>query len=218
MPPIAAPLWTAGILPALVIAGETPALPDSPTAHAPWFRGGRDAHAPRFADGVQADSSVDRGHLARIRFCGRDARAPRFADRPRSVVSRRARRPRSQIRGRRSGRFLRGARASCPHSFLRAGRPRSVFCPSEKARERASRRGVGPRIPGMNAGPKTTCGGKRPRAGVVGQPLAGDPRAIVPAAENEPFSPQKHVISRRAEYKRRLPVPFRPSGKGGVVG
>jgi|GEM_PF-6637922 len=70
-------------------------------------------------------SFVDRGHLARIGHSGRDARAPRFADRPRSVVSRRARRPRSQIRGRRSGRFLRGPRASCPHSFLRARRPRS---------------------------------------------------------------------------------------------
>jgi len=30
----------------------------------------------------------------------------------------------------------------------------------------------------MNAGPKTACGGKRPYAGVVAQPLAGDLRAI----------------------------------------
>jgi len=70
-----------------------------------------------------------------------------------------------------------------------------VFCPSEKARERASHRGVGPRIPGMNAGPKTACGGKRPQAGVFAQPLAGDPRAILRAAESESFSPEK------AEYK-----------------
>gem|GEM_PF-2167988 len=37
---------------------------------------GRDARAPRFADGVQADSPVERGHLARICDGGRDARAP----------------------------------------------------------------------------------------------------------------------------------------------
>ena len=95
----------------------------------------------------------------------------------------------------------------------RTGRPRFVFCPSEKARERASRRGVDPRIPGMNAGPKTAYGGKRPQAGVIAQPLAGDPRASFPAAENESFSPEKHVISTRAEYKS-LPssVETRPAG------
>ena len=53
----------------------------------------------------------------------------------------------------------------------------------------------------MNAGPKTACGGKRPSTGVFAQPLAGDPRAILRAAENESFSPEKHVISTRAEYK-----------------
>jgi|GEM_PF-4370229 len=52
----------------------------------------------------------------------------------------------------------------------------------------------------MNAGPKTACGGKRPQAGVFAQPLAGNPRAIFRAAENESFSPEKHVISTRAEY------------------
>jgi len=51
----------------------------------------------------------------------------------------------------------------------------------------------------MNAGPKTACGGKRPQAGVGGQPLAGDSRAILRAAENESFSPEKHVISTRPE-------------------
>jgi len=51
----------------------------------------------------------------------------------------------------------------------------------------------------MNAGPKTAYGGKRPRAGVFAQPLAGDPHAIFRAAENEFFSPEKHVISIRAE-------------------
>jgi len=56
----------------------------------------------------------------------------------------------------------------------------------------------------MNAGPKTAYGGKRPQAGVVAQPLAGDPRAIFRAAENESFSPEKHVISTRAEYNMRL--------------
>jgi len=54
---------------------------------------------------------------------------------------------------------------------LRARRPRSGSCPSEKARQRASRRGVGPRIPGMNAGPKTAYGGKRPLTGVVAVPV-----------------------------------------------
>ena len=57
---------------------------------------------------------------------------------------------------------------------LRAGRPRSVFCPSEKARQRASHRDVGPRVPGMNAGPKTARGGKRPLTGVFAQPFAGN--------------------------------------------
>jgi len=52
----------------------------------------------------------------------------------------------------------------------------------------------------MNAGPKTAYGDKRPQAGVGGQPLAGDPHAIFRAAENESFSPEKHVISIRAEY------------------
>ena len=51
----------------------------------------------------------------------------------------------------------------------------------------------------MNAGPKTACGGKRPSTGVVAQPRARDPRAIFRAAENESFSPEKHVIS---EYTR----------------
>jgi len=54
----------------------------------------------------------------------------------------------------------------------------------------------------MNAGPKTACGGKRPQAGVFAQPLAGNPRAIFRAAENESFSPEKHVSSARAEYIR----------------
>jgi|GEM_PF-5352378 len=56
------------------------------------------------AGGVEADSSVDRGHLARICDGGRDARAPRFAA---GTPALRAWRP---------------------------GRPRFVFCPSEKAR------------------------------------------------------------------------------------
>jgi len=51
----------------------------------------------------------------------------------------------------------------------------------------------------MNAGPKTAYGGKRPEAGVVAQPLAGDPRAIFRAAENDSFSLEKHVLSTRAE-------------------
>gem|GEM_PF-2775804 len=50
---------------------------------------------------------------------------------------------------------------------LRARRSRCVICTSEKARQRASGRGVAPRLPGMNAGPKTACGGKRPLTGVV---------------------------------------------------
>jgi hypothetical protein len=52
----------------------------------------------------------------------------------------------------------------------------------------------------MNAGPKTAYGGKRPSTDVFAQPLAGDPHAIFRAAENESFSPEKHVISMRAEY------------------
>jgi hypothetical protein len=55
----------------------------------------------------------------------------------------------------------------------------------------------------MNAGPKTARGGKRPLTGVFAQPLAGDPHAIFRAAENESFSPEKHVISMRAEYSRK---------------
>jgi len=57
---------------------------------------------------------------------------------------------------RRLGRFLRGARASCPLLFLRAGRPRSgpggrdarapCFSPSEEARERASSHNLLPAI------------------------------------------------------------------------
>jgi len=43
----------------------------------------------------------------------------------------------------------------------------------------------------MNTGPKTACGGKRPQAGVVAQPLAADPHAFFRAAENESFSPEK---------------------------
>jgi len=42
---------------------------------------------------------------------------------------------------------------------------------------------------------------KGPLTVVVAQPLAGDPRAIFRAAENESFSPEKHVISTRAEYR-----------------
>jgi len=61
---------------------------------------------------------------------------------------------------------------------MRAGRPRSVFCLSEKARQRASRRGGALPVPGMNAGPKTVCGGKRPSTGVFAQPFAGDLRGI----------------------------------------
>jgi len=55
----------------------------------------------------------------------------------------------------------------------------------------------------MNAGPKTASGGKGPLTGVFAQPLAGDPRAIFRAGESESFSPEKHVISTRAEYKSR---------------
>ena len=57
----------------------------------------------------------------------------------------------------------------------------------------------------MNAGPKTAYGGKRPQAGVFAQPLVGDPHAIFRAAENESFSPEKHVISTRAEHIFALP-------------
>jgi len=57
-------------------------------------------------------------------------------------------------------------------------------------------------MPGMNAGPKTAYGGKRPQAGVFAQPPASDPHAILRAAENESFSPEKQVISTCAEYNR----------------
>jgi len=40
---------------------------------------GRDARAPGFAGGIEADSSLERGDLARFCFCGRDARAPGLA-------------------------------------------------------------------------------------------------------------------------------------------
>jgi hypothetical protein len=58
--------------------------------------------------------------------------------------------------------------------------------PSENSRERASRRGGAPRIPGMNAGPKTACGGKRPLTGVVAQPFAGD---------LFPLDPRPHLLA-----------------------
>ena len=84
---------------------------------------------------------MERGHLARFCFCGRDARAPGLAG---------------------------GTPAL---RVLRARRSRCVICTSEKARQRASGRGGAPRLPGMNAGPKTACGGKRPLTGVVAVPV-----------------------------------------------
>jgi len=68
----------------------------------------------------------------------------------------------------------------------------------------------------MNAGPKTACGGKRPQAGVFAQPLANDPRAIFLAAENESFSPEKHVISTRAEYSQQSPRLASPAKSLGI--
>jgi len=54
----------------------------------------------------------------------------------------------------------------------------------------------------MNAGPKTAYGGKRPLTGVFVQPLAADPRAILPAAANESFSPEKHHLNACGVYQR----------------
>ena len=114
------PLWSAGILPAFVQAGETPALPDLRAVFGPFSHPARTVRAalPTFPVVVA-----------------------RHFDDPRGI---------------------------------RQAPSRS----SEKARERASRRGVGPRIPGMNTGPNAACGGKRPSTGVVPQPFARDLRSV----------------------------------------
>ena len=90
---------------------------------------GRDARAPGFAGGVQADSSLECGHLARFCFCGRDARAPRFADGVEAVSSVERGHLARICRCGRDARAPRFAGETPALPELRTGRPRSVICP-----------------------------------------------------------------------------------------
>jgi len=193
-------------LPAFAFAGETPALPDSRPAFRPSpLWSAGSLPAFVFAGGTPALPNLRAGR-PRSQIRGRRfGRVLRGARASCPLLPLRAGRPRSQICGRRLGRFLSGARASCPLLFLRAGRPRSVFCPSEKARQRASRRGIAPRIPGMNAGPKTACGGKRPSTGVVAQPRARELPNVLVPLD-DPQNLTRHECRAEDRLRRQTPV------------